>query len=113
MEDPLRSYIWGLLQPGKATGRTHVVVSTVLVASILATVIIRLVATMKGLDPGLYAALDAVADGISVLFTVEYVVRLGLAPEGDPDPTLAPWKARRDYLISPLGVADLLAAAPF
>ena len=74
---------------------------------------IRLVATVKGFDPGLYAALGAVADGISVLFTVEYVIRSVLAPEGDPDPTQAPWKARRDYLSSPLGIADLLAAAPF
>src|SRR5262245_44993306 len=56
-----------------------------------------------------FAGLVAVpAAAIWCFFLVEWVLRLGLAPEIAPATT--PWAARRAYALSPAGIIDALCA---
>ncbi|MEO8558319.1 MAG: cyclic nucleotide-gated ion channel [Rhodospirillales bacterium] len=90
-------------------GRT---IAGFLIVFILISVVVALAETDRGL-----ARFDTAFDGIetaaALIFTIEYALRVWIAPEGKKLPHRSPSQARRDYLISPRGVIDLLAIAPF
>lgn len=83
--------------------------SALLVAAITATVVACAWRTVPGLDPALRGQLDmAVRAGILV-FTLEYLARIAAAPRQNPAARRRPWRAVRDYMLSPFGIIDLLA----
>lgn len=48
-----------------------------------------------------------------MIFSLEYLARVWVAPEREPDSGLPDWRARLRYARSPLALVDLLAIAPF
>ncbi len=51
--------------------------------------------------------------GVGILFTVEYALRLWVAPEHPPWRRLPPWQARRQWMFSRAAILDFLAVMPF
>ncbi len=47
-----------------------------------------------------------------LVLTVEFLLRLWLAPQTEIDPALATWPFRRRYLMSGMGIVDVLSALP-
>lgn len=45
-----------------------------------------------------------------ILFSIEYIARVWTSAETNPE---KPWASRLDYVLSPLGLIDLLAIVPF
>ncbi|MEJ8574279.1 cyclic nucleotide-gated ion channel [Microbaculum marinum] len=69
--------------------------------------------TVPALDAE-YHRLFAVIELVSVaIFTIEYVVRLWVAPEHMPYSAMPPGRARLKYALTPYALIDLLAILPF
>ncbi|HEY2988679.1 MAG TPA: ion transporter, partial [Candidatus Binatia bacterium] len=84
----------------------------------LATVIIISVAAVAletlGSLHSFYRSLLAAIEVASVaIFTLDYLLRWWVAPEGNPTGAAQPWRARLRYAVSPFGIIDLLAILPF
>lgn len=47
------------------------------------------------------------------IFTVEYLARVWVSVERDNGGTVAPWRSRLHYMVSPLALVDLAAILPF
>ena len=108
---PLRQWLYAWLLDPKIEGNLHRNVDRwigiLLVANLLALLLEHLPAVYEP-----YRAWFHFFDVVSVgVFTVEYLLRLYLAPE-DPEFKNAV-SPRRRYMASPFAVIDLLAIAPF
>jgi voltage-gated potassium channel len=69
---------------------------------------------LAGGDRGRYGILFAAIEVVAVaVFTIEYALRLWVAPEREPGATAHPWLARRAYARSAFGLIDLVAILPF
>lgn len=80
--------------------------------ALVAMIIVNLVATTLESVPSLdarYGTLFAIVEWLSlILFSAEYLLRVWVAADNGDD-----LKARLKYVLSPIGVVDLLAVAPF
>ncbi|MEP6657227.1 MAG: cyclic nucleotide-gated ion channel [Betaproteobacteria bacterium] len=92
--------------PGSAVVRTVMVIAIVLNA---AAVVLATVKSLSTSYHGLFAAID---NATLVLFALDYMARIWAAPEDESMASRTPWSARRAYLLSPLGVIDLVALLP-
>lgn len=107
----LRSRIYGLLDPtshGHAARRVRALeISLILIgiASVSA-------GTVDGLAPAARAMTAAVTGIVAVLFFVEYLARLWVAPEIPHLQTAAEARSRLRWILSAEGVIDLLAVIP-
>ncbi|HVR67450.1 MAG TPA: cyclic nucleotide-gated ion channel [Verrucomicrobiae bacterium] len=84
---------------GDATGRKAV--TALLLTAIAAATIFGLFATLPDLDAGARVRLRLLGGAAVIVFTLEYLLRLWIAP------------SRRRYALSFPGVIDLLTALPF
>jgi len=83
-----------------------------MVTAIVVNTAAVVLATVKSLPTaygGLFAAIDNVA---LVLFALDYAARIWAAPENESTATRGPWSTRLAYLLSPLGIIDLVALLP-
>ncbi|MFQ5608770.1 MAG: ion transporter [Gammaproteobacteria bacterium] len=84
---------------------------------IVALIIANGVAVILETNPAIYipnAALFTIFELISVaVFTIEYVTRVWLATEDRRYRDLPDWRARLEYMFTPMALIDLLAIAPF
>jgi voltage-gated potassium channel len=88
------------------------VVTGLLLAAVTASVLVVILETVPGqhaLHVALFAGIQYTA---LALFTVEYALRVWIAPECDPRGRPSPWTARWHYMRSPAGVVDALAVVP-
>jgi len=84
-----------------------------LIAVILINVIAVVLESVHGLEMK-YAILFWVIEMVSVvIFTLEYVMRLWVAPEADSISAQQPLRSRIHYASRPLSLVDLLAILPF
>jgi voltage-gated potassium channel len=58
---------------------------------------------------GLFAA---IVNAALVLFALDYAARIWAAPEAESTASQGPWSSRLAYLLSPLGIIDLVAFLP-
>jgi voltage-gated potassium channel len=107
----LRARIWGLLDPtrhGHAAGRVR--------ALEILLILIGIVSVSAGTVEWLVPAARAVAAGVTgivaVLFLVEYLVRLWIAPEKPHLHSATEARSRLRWVVSAEGVIDLLAVVP-
>ncbi len=91
-------------------GRT---IAGILIVLILASVVVSLAQTDTDLIAAHSTGFLALETLAAVIFTIEYALRIWIAPESKRLLQRTPAQARRDYLVSPRGVIDLLAIAPF
>lgn len=107
-----RMAVSDLLSGGAPASPARLAASALLVAAIVGAPAAAALATLPARAAATDALLAAVQGFAAVLFTLEYALRLWSAPEQRPD-AATPGEARRRYLVSPLGIVDLLAVLPF
>jgi voltage-gated potassium channel len=106
-----RSRVYPLLDgegrtPGSAAVRVIMVAAIVLNATAIVLATVKSLATIYG---GLFGTIDKLA---LVLFALDYAARIWAAPEDKTVAAGGPWSARLTYLLSPLGIIDLVALLP-
>jgi voltage-gated potassium channel len=86
--------------------------SAVLLATVGATVMVVILETVPG-NQALHVVLFSfIQHAALVLFTLEYGLRIWIAPECDPRGATQPWMARLTYMRSPFGLIDAVAIVP-
>jgi voltage-gated potassium channel len=108
-----RRRTYEILEQGPVGDRTSRLVDRFLVCLIIVNLITVTLGSVPELDRRYGALFDAVEILSLVVFTIEYALRLWVAPEHAPDHQLSPRKARLRFALSPAGVIDLLAVLPF
>jgi len=108
-----RSRISDMLEEGDATPVARRVVKVLLLAVIAATVAAATLETLDGLVDWARVLFLVIEAGVVTILTVEYALRLWVAPEREPSGGREPWRARGRYAVSAAGVIDLLAILPF
>src|SRR5262249_11031773 len=108
---PERSWLVELLDGSEAPPVGAPIAEVVLLAAIALSVAAATLEPVESLAA--FRALFAVAEVAAVLvFTLEYLLRLYVAPMRDPERRPA-WRSRLAYATSALGLIDLLAIVPF
>lgn len=109
----LRQQLYEILEqahPGERTSRAVEIF-------IVATVLISIAALILNSSPGLNVRFHGVFFALEIfsfaVFTLEYALRLYVAPEYEPYKNLSSAMARLRYATSPLGIIDLVAILPF
>ena len=109
----LRHSIYEILEPGAVGQRIALIVNRLLMILIvinLAAVTLESVPSIESSYRFLFGAIEAVS---LVAFTIEYLLRIWIAPEHAPYHHLPAWRARLRFMVSAEGVVDLLAVLPF
>jgi voltage-gated potassium channel len=109
----LRRRTYELLEQGLAGSLASRIVSRALVLLILinlAAIILESVPDLEARYSKLFLAIEVVS---LIVFTVEYFLRLWVAPEHEPHQHLHNGRARFKYALSLAGIVDLLAVLPF
>ena len=109
----LRHSIYEILEPGAVGQRIAPIVNRLLMILIvinLAAVTLESVPSIESSYRFLFGAIEAVS---LVVFTIEYLLRIWIAPEHAPYHHLPAWRARLRFMVSAEGIVDLLAVLPF
>jgi voltage-gated potassium channel len=108
-----RSRIGRVLDDPHASPSGYAALKAFMLALIAATVIGAALETLPGLGPRTRLTLAVLELSVAMILTVEYALRLWTAPERDPAGAAEPWRGRLRYVVSGLGLIDLLAILPF
>jgi len=103
---PLQRSVYELLDPSPNPPPLERVVNGTLAFLIILNVTLTVLATVPGLDTRYGPVFDTVTFVSLVVFTVEYMARLWVAPLHPGYPS--GWRARVKYALTPLAVIDLL-----
>jgi voltage-gated potassium channel len=109
----LRQQLYEIIEqahPGERASRTIEIFIVAVVLVNLAAVILESIPDLRARFHGLFVAIEIFCLAV---FTVEYALRLYIAPEHEPNKHLSALRARFRYAISPLGIIDFLAIVPF
>lgn len=91
----------------------HRIISTLILVAVLACAIAILLVTMPEMDARAIALLDRAREATDLLFTIEYVLRIWMAPEYAGELRIPDRTMRLRYLRSLAGIVDLLVILPF
>lgn len=105
-----RCYRW--LEARETASHAALLVQGLLVLAIAVAVTAAVLATLPDLDDRQQQLLRHLVTAAGVVFALEYLCRIWVAPERDPVSLAGPWGARWQYLRSFLGVIDLLVVLP-
>jgi voltage-gated potassium channel len=108
-----RSRIGRALDDPDANPFEYAAVKAFMLVVVAATVSGAALETLPGLGPRARLTLAVLELSVAMILTVEYALRLWTAPERDPAGAAEPWRVRLRYLVSGLGLIDLLAILPF
>ncbi|HSI39566.1 MAG TPA: cyclic nucleotide-gated ion channel [Xanthobacteraceae bacterium] len=109
----LRRRVYEVLERDAARDRTAEVVNLCLMALIMANVLAAVMETVPSLllhDLVAFRLFELLS---LVVFGVEYVLRVWVAPENPRFRGLPAWSARRRYMMTPAALVDLAAWLPF
>lgn len=106
-----RSRVYPLLD---GEGRTpgSAVVRAIMVTAIVVNAAAIVLGTVRSLSTSFGDLFAAFADAALVLFALDYAARIWAAPEDESTAARGPWSARLAYVLSPLGIIDLVALLP-
>jgi voltage-gated potassium channel len=109
----LRRRLYEVLEHGTIGDRTGLIVGRLIVVLI----IVNLVAITLESVPTFQVEFEPLFTAVEILslivFTIEYGLRVWVAVEHAPHRHLSARKARWQFILSPLGLVDLLAVLPF
>ena len=109
----LRSRIYEVLESGPGSGLSSRLVERAIVALIVANIVAVILESVPALARD-YEPLFLGVEFVSlVIFTVEYLLRLWVAPEQARHQHLSGGRARLKYATSAAGIVDLLSVLPF
>lgn len=109
----LRHSIYEILEQGAVGQRSALIVSRLLMLLIvinLAAVTFESVPSIESRFRPFFSAIEYLS---LVVFTLEYVLRIWVAPEHAPYIHLPDWRARLKFMVSAEGIVDFLAVFPF
>jgi voltage-gated potassium channel len=110
---PFRHRLYEILEHGAVGDRLGRIVSRLIVTLI----IVNLIAITLETVPAVQAQYDPLFLAIELLslivFTIEYALRVWVAPEHAPHRHLRAGRARWRFIRGPLGIIDLVAVLPF
>ena len=108
-----RRRLYEILEHGPIGDRTGLIASRLIVLLIVTNLIAMTLDSVPALEAQ-YGPLFLAIEVISLIaFTIEYALRVWVAAEHAPYRHSSERKARWKFVISPLGVIDLLAVLPF
>src|SRR5215470_16852987 len=109
----LRHRLYDILEHGSIGDRTGVIVGRLIALLIVVNLAAMTLESVPALETR-YASLFTAIELLSlIVFTIEYGLRVWVAPEHDRHRHLSAGRARWQFISSPLGVIDLLAVLPF
>jgi voltage-gated potassium channel len=109
----IRQYVYEVLEApphGTLGGR---VISPFLGALIIASIASTVFETVPHLRARFGQLFDAIEMLSLVVFSIEYCLRIWIAPEHVPYRNLSSYAARRAFVCSPQGIVDFVAVVPF
>jgi voltage-gated potassium channel len=109
----LRRRLYGILEHGLIGDRLGRITSQFIVALILLNVLAVVIASVPAYGARFHAEFLALELFSLVVFTVEYALRVWVAPEHAPYREMPALVARLKFVSSPFAVIDLLAVLPF
>jgi voltage-gated potassium channel len=105
-----RTSIW--LSGGMSGSREHAVATVLIVAAISVAVTAAVLVTVPGQNGIEQQLLNDAITASGVFFLLEYAGRIWTAPEQYSHVEAGPWHARRSYMLSFLGLIDLMVIMP-
>lgn len=109
-----RRFCFDLLADDRTdSGLGHRLVSSLILFGIAAAALAIVLVTVPGLDERSGFWLDRVREATDILFTLEYLLRIWIAPDYIHAGRTSAMAMRRRYMTSFLGVIDLLVILPF
>ncbi|MBX3455537.1 ion transporter, partial [Ferrovibrio sp.] len=110
----LRRRCFDLLADGReAYSLGHRFVSAFILLTVAACAAAIMAVTMPGITPETVYRLDRLREATDIIFTIEYLLRIWIAPDYAGDLRLSARVMRLRYLRSFHGIADLLVILPF
>lgn len=111
MISQFRQRLYRALEVPSHSDRAFLVIEITLVVMILTSVVAAALETVPQLMT-LFAPEFMIFDiGVTIIFTAEYIARVWVAAEADPDRPA--WRVRLEYMSSPMALIDLIAILPF
>ncbi len=109
-----RRRCFDLLADGReAATSAHQAVSALILSAVLLCAIAILLVTLPGMDPQAMWWLDRAREATDILFTLEYVLRIWMAPDYAGDLRIPARTMRLRYMRSLSGILDLVVILPF
>jgi len=109
----LRRRLYGILEHGPIGDRAGRLAGQAIVALIVVNLVAVVIESVPAYEARFGATLHAIEHVSLIVFTIEYCLRVWVAVEHAPYRHLTAAAARLKFIISPLGVVDLLAVLPF
>ena len=109
----LRRRLYDILEHGTVGDRSGLIVGRLIALLIIVNLVAMTLESVPALEAR-YAALLTTIELLSlIVFSIEYGLRVWVAPDHAPHRHLSPGQARWRFMSSPLGIIDLLAVLPF
>ena len=110
---PLRHRLYEILEHGPIGDRGGRLVGRAIVALIVVNLVTVVIESVPAYEAEFGATLHAIEYVSLAVFTIEYGLRVWVAAEHAPYRHLTATAARLKFIVSPLGIVDLLAVLPF
>lgn len=101
-----------ILEPDRSMTSSQLAVATLLLGSALAIATVYSIRTLPGLDGSSGQLLHKIYIVAGLVFVFELGLRFWLQPQREAAPTARAWSSRGRYLLSGLGIVDVLSALP-
>lgn len=111
--NPLRRRVYEILELGRVGDTASRIVDRALVGLIVVNLVAITLESVPSIAAGYAMPLLVLEIVSSVVFTVEYVLRVWSSVEHAPLRHLPAWRARLDYALTAPAIIDLLAVVPF
>jgi voltage-gated potassium channel len=108
-----RHRVYDILEHGGVGDRAGRAVGQFIVALIVVNAVAVILESVPELDAQYNIAFTAIEFLSLAVFTIEYTLRIWVAPEHPPRHHLSAHKARLKFIVSTAGIVDLLAVLPF
>ena len=96
-----------------AGGKLGFSINLFLVILIISSVIAVILESDKGFSSNYQSSLNLFEFFAFSIFTIDYILRIWIAPEGNTNQQKSDLKKRLRYMITPMAIIDLLAILPF
>ena len=112
MKDDAKHRLWRMMEPSDQMSRGQAFCEAVIYGLAIVSAVCVAFATVPGLAPASVYLANALILLASTVFTVEFILRLWLAPQSEVNPAAAYFRARWRYVFSVIGMIDLASALP-
>ena len=112
MPDSIRAKWFQCLNEPSASYWPSIFVTGLIALVIVLNIVEVILSSMKDYSSLAGDGLVFISYGFALFFTFEYILRIWVAPEAPHDELISNWKKRWQYVMSPMGLIDLLSSLP-